>query len=573
MTLDDPWTLLSTLQPAADGDVALVTDATDGAAILLGERAPADGDRNEVWRWRADRWELVRAGLFPRDGYHGPALAWAEPGGGVVLARIGEEQLLTTPLRDLSARSVVHVHGLAPHVAHAFAFGDPTGGAWLVAGDSSANASITWRVHGDVAVEVARGPYLVQVAFDPRARRLVGHDVHRRGYHMSEGTWHPDARLDGKLDAIVHDPRRDTLVGLAVASDARMDLVELGPDGWRPVAPATWLPTYRNQMRLAVDLRSRRLLAFGGQDFDKGGSPSAATWYGESGELRETSDPAVPPWGRYNTLLTVRSGLHSFDHSALRLHRREQAGWRQVAALPTGARIELDDRFLNVAVLDDDPLRLIMLQSEGALVEWRPGGAPVRLAPPSRARNPGPAYTQRTAIGWDPLAGRAVVGSGDCGRATHVASGGEWHKLADAPAFAPGDAAAMASTPSGLYALGKSDLRRLDRDTWIAVADGLPRAGWLALEPTRGALLAADGEAVWLSQESGWRQLVALPAPMRLGETGGHLGVDVTRDELILIHGPRLWSLRLAVLDWTGAALPTTPRKPARKPARTRTRS
>lgn len=566
---DSPWTLRSAPQPAADTSAALVADPEDGAALLLCDRRDGRADgRGELWRWHRERWQLARAGLLPDDDrFGGPTVAWVEPELGVVLGRLGDEALLRAPLSAPDARTPVFVHGLRSHMGHAFAFGDPDGGAWLLAGASEENHTITWRVQGEVGVEIARGPYLVRVAFDPQARALVGLDVSHRGYRLEASTWRADARLDGELDAIAFDPRRGAIVGLAVRSDARMELVVLGPEGWRPATPTTWLPTYRNQMRLAVDLRTRQLLAFGGQDFDKSGDPSAATWFGEAGELRETVDPAAPPWGRYNTLLTTREALLAFDHSALRLHRREPEGWRCVAALTPEVRHEFDDRFLNVAWTGE---RLVLLQGEGALLEWRPGDAPRERAPSSSARRPGAAYTHRTALGWDPLGGRAVVGSGDCGRATHVAEAGAWRALTDAQAFSPGDRAAMATTPAGLHALARGGLRLLVGDAWTIVGEDLAsgRAAWLGLEPRRGALLAADHAGVWLCTAAGWRALAALPAPMRLGETGGQLGVDPQRDELVLVEGPRLWSAPLAALDWSGADLPTQARPRGRSPRR-----
>lgn len=557
-TPDSPWIFRSDPQPVGGYDAALVTDPTDGAALLFG--ADPRG-RPVLCRWQGERWGLVRADVLsdePRRRFGSP-LAWAEPGRGVVLARCGDEALVSAPLTDLDARATIHVHGLQAHAAHAFAFGDPDGGAWLVAGIG--DDSHTWRLQGDVALELARGPYLVQVAFDPRTRTLIGIDVTRRGYRFADEEWRPDPCVDGKLDAIADDPRRGAIVGLRITSGERMDILSFGPSGWQPADPPTWLPTYRNQMRLGVDLRTRQLLAFGGQDFDCGGHPSAATWYGESGELRETVDPVVPPWGRYNTLLTARDGLLAFNHSTLRLHRREGGGWQRLGELP-GARLDYDDRYLNLALADD---RLLLLHGEGELHAWRPGGAAHSLAPKSRARKPGTAYSQRTAIGWDPLRGRAVVASGDCGRATHVAEGGAWRPLVDAPGFAPGETAAMATTPAGLYALARAALRHMTEETWTNVADGLPAARWLGFEPRRGALLAADHAAVWLSVGTAWRRLAALPDNVGLGESNGQLGVDPRTDELVLVDGPRLWTAALATFDWTGAGLPTAPVAPARK--------
>lgn len=216
-----------------------------------------------------------------------------------------------------------------------------------------------------------------------------------------------------------------------------------------------------------------------------GQPPSAETWFGEVGELRETNDPTLPSWGRYNTLLTTTDRLLAFDHSALRLSRREPDGWRRVSAMSPAKRMDFDDRYLNVAWFGDS---LWLLQSRGALAAWRPGGRPVELAPPSGARQPGPGYSQRTAVGWDPVGGRMVVGSGDCGRATHVAEGGVWRKLTDGPGFPAGERAAMATTPAGLYALGDGAQRRLVGDAWDTVGEGLAGARWLGLEPTRGAL-------------------------------------------------------------------------------------
>lgn len=547
---DSPWILRSTPRPPADREVALVTDPADGAAILFGDA---------VWRWQGERWALVRADLLTGERAYGSPVAWTEPDVGVVLARLGEEALVRASLREPDAPTVVYVHGLRPHMGHPFAFGDPGGGAWLVAGDSGDNRSITWRMQGDVAVEVARGPYLVRAAFDPQQRALFGLDVSHRGHRLVDGQWRADPRFDGKLDAIVHDPRRGACVGLAVRSDARMELVVLGPAGWQPATPPTWLPTYRNQMRLVIDLRARQLLAFGGQDFDKGGALSSATWFGDAGELRETADPAMPrSWGRYNTLLTAHEGLLAFDHSGLRLHRRGDDGWVQLGEIEPGEPLDLDDRFLNVVWTGD---RVALLESRGALVVWSPDTPLRTLAPPSPARQPGPAYSHRTGLGWDPLGARPVVASGDCGRATHVVERGEWRCL-DAPGFAAGETVVMATTPAGLYALGRTALRRLTGDVWTTVGASVPGARWLGYEPRRDALLAASAEGLWLSVGTGWRRLAPLPEPLPLGESRGQLGIDPARDELVLIDEQRLWSAALASLDWTDAALPTDASKP-----------
>jgi hypothetical protein len=558
-TSDSPWIFRSDPQPVAAADVAIVTDPTDGAALLLG----TDLHRRFVLcRWQGERWGLVRADVLRDESqrYHGGPLAWVEPDRGVVLARRGDEALLSAPLSDLDRLTTVHVHGLQGNSGHTFAFGDQSGGAWLIAGVD--NHSRTWRVQGDVGVEVARGPYLVQVAFDPRTRALIGLDVMQRGYRFADREWRPDPRVDGKLDTIAHDPRHDAIVGLRITSGERMDLLSFGASGWQPAAAATWLPTFRNHMLLGVDLRTRQLLAFGGQDFDCGGEPSAATWYGESGELRETVDPSVPQWGRYNTLLTARDGLLAFNHSSARLHRRVDGRWQRVGELPAGDRLDYDDRFLNLAIADD---RSLLHHGEGELHAWRPGGALDPLAPESRPRRPGPSYSHRTAVGWDPRRGRPVVGSGDCGRLTHVAVDGAWQALTDAPGFIAGEIAVMATTSAGLYALARGGLRHMTEETWTVVADALPDQRWLGFEPRRGALLAADHAAVWLSVGTAWRRLAALPGDVQLGESAGQLGVDPLADELVLIDGPRLWTASLAAFDWTGAALPTAPVQPARK--------
>lgn len=565
---DASWTLLSTERPT-DADAAMICDPADGAALLFSPGDRADGGlRGELWRWHGEGWRLVRRGLLPAD-VHGAPLAWVEAGA-VVLAVAGDDRLVCTTLADAKGSTEIAVPGLRSHMGHTFVFGGGDG-LWLIAGDDSLDRSITWWIAGGRAEEVARGPYLVRAAIDPRSHVPVGQDVSECGYRYSSARreWRADATLDGKLDTLSADPERGQVVGLMVRSDDRMELV--GHDGaeWQVITPEVWLPVYRNEMRLVFDRRTRQWLAFGGQDFDNGGgAPSAATWYGEAGELREVVDPAAPSWGRYNALMTTSVGVLAFNYSAKVLSRRSGETWVRVAEIAEEHRGDLDDRYLNVVWVDGF---LMMFQARGALMVWRPGLAPIQLAPPTVDEDedeeefvegaPRPAYSHRTAIGWDPRGSRVVVASGDCGRGTFVAEGGSWRAL-DAKKFAGGRAALMATTPVGLVALTHRSSKLLVGDRWVRIGEGLESARGIVWEPRRGALMVGDHGHVWLGTTSGgWRRVIGLPDGARLGEMGGRLAVDPKRDELLIVDGTRVWVVALAGIDWADAGLPVVPER------------
>lgn len=363
------------------------------------------------------------------------------------------------------------------------------------------------------------------------------------------------------------DPLREALIALRAESDARMDLVSLGADGWSPVHPAVWTPTYRNAVTLAVDPATRTTLAHGGQDFDRGGDITRETLFGREGAMGDTHDPALPrAWGRANTLLCSEIGLLSLDHGTLRVHLREGGGWRALGRVAVDGAGGANDLMVNAAWGDG---AVWVLDAEGGVVRWRPeGDASERMTGP--AKDPGAMYAHRVALGWDGRAKTLALFKGERARAAYRLRDGQWaaDALADAPVT--GIAAGL-GTPAGFYVLTRSALHLLRDDAWVKVGPALSGPCYvLRWEPARDALLAATHEGLFVMAEGAWRRVATLPAAARLrtmGSGDAELAVDPRRDEVVLLSGHTQWTRPLASLDLRGCALPTTAftKKPAKK--------
>jgi hypothetical protein len=471
------------------------------------------------------------------------------------------------PERPEEERRFVHP-ALPAYSSHAWAWEDPEGaGVWILASDN--NASTLLRLTDDALVEVSDGPYIVSAAMDPSRREIIARTVRGEASRIAlpRGEWSPlDVSFEG-VDAMAWDPLRGALIALRTVTDARMDLVALGAEGWAPVHPAVWTPTYRNAVTLAVDPVTRVTFAHGGQDFDRGGDLTGETLFGREGEMADTHDPALPrAWGRANTLLCSEIGLLSLDHGTLRVHLREDGGWRALGRVVVDGMGYVNDLMVNAAWGDG---ALWVLDHEGRVVRWWPDRDASEVVC-AASKDPGAMYAHRVAMGWDGPAKTLALFKGERARAAYRVRDGQWRAdaLADAPVT--GIAAGL-GTREGLYVLTRSALHLLRDDAWVKVGPALPTACYVLREdPARGALLAATHEGVFALAEGAWRLVATLPTGARLrtmGSGDAELAVDPRRDALVLLNGHAQWSLPLASLDLRGCALPTAAfkKKPAKK--------
>jgi hypothetical protein len=571
---DAPWTLLTRDAPAASMHRASCVHPALQTAQLAVHRQGYDSDSCvELWAWRDGHWVRTLARLLPGrpDAPAGfTVLLFTDArSGSVRVGLVDPDGVLrvVAPERPDDERRFVHP-ALPAFSSHAWAWEDPEGmGVWILASDN--NASTLLRLTDDAIVEVSDGPYIVSAALDPSRREIIARTVRGETSRVAlpGGEWSPvDVSFAG-IDAMAWDPLRGALIALRTESDARMDLVALGADGWAPVDPAVWTPTYRNAVTLAVDPVTRVTLAHGGQDFDRGGDLTGETLFGREGEMGDTHDPALPrAWGRANTLLCSEIGLLSLDHGTLRVHLREGGGWRALGRVVLDGAGYVNDLMVNAAWGDG---ALWVLDHEGRVVRWRPE-RDVSEVVAGPAKDPGAMYAHRVAMGWDGRAKALALFKGERARAAYRLRDGQWgaDALADAPVT--GIAAGL-GTREGLYVLTRSALHLLRDDAWVKVGPALPTACYVLREdPTREALLAATHEGVFALAEGAWRRVATLPPEARLrtmGSGDAELAVDPRRDELVLLNGHAQWALPLSSLDLRGCALPTAAfkKKPAKK--------
>lgn len=570
------WTLLTRDLPAASMHRASCVHPVHRHALLAVHREGHDGDSGvELWAWRGGRWDRTHAKLLPGrpDAPAGfTVLLFTDArAGGVRVGLVDPEGLLRVvdPERPDEERRFEHP-ALPAFSPHAWAWEDPEGACvWILASDN--NASTLLRMSGDALAAVSVGPYVVSAAMDPSRREVIARTVLGEASRVSlpGGTWAPiEASFEG-VDAMAWDAAREALIALRTQSDARMDLVALGPEGWAPVRPAVWAPTYRNAVTLAVDPASGTTLALGGQDFDRGGDLTGETFFGREGEMADTHDPAVPrAWGRAVSLLCSEIGLLAFDHGTLRVHLREGARWRALGRVVLDDTGYVGDLMVNAAWGDG---ALWVLDHEGRVARWRPeGDVSEVVAGPSTS--PGPSYAHRVAMGWDGHAGALALFKGERARAAYQLRAGAWEARALADAPVAGIAAGL-GTPAGLYVLSRSALHLLRDDAWVKVGPALSTPCYvLRRDPTRDALLAATHEGLFALAGGAWRLVATLPAEARLrtmGSGDAELAVDPRRDEVVLLNGRSHWSRPLSSLDLQGCALPTTAfkKKPTKKPA------
>lgn len=570
----DPWTLLTRDVPTATMHRASCVHPVLQTVLLAVHRQGYDSDACvELWAWRDGHWERTHERLLPGrpDAPSGlTVLLFTDArAGGVRVGLVDPDGVLRVvdPERPEVERRFVHP-ALPAFTSHAWAWEDPDGqGVWILASDNGASTLL--RLTEDALVEVSAGPYIVGAAMDPSRREVIVRTVMGEASRVAlpRGEWSTlDASFAG-IDAMVWDPLRRALIALRTESEARMDLVALSAEGWAPVDPAVWTPTYRNALTLAVEPATGTTLAHGGQDFDRGGDVTAETLFGREGEMGDNHDPALPrAWGRVNTLLCSEIGLLVLDHGTLRVSLREGAGWRALGRVIVEGAGYVNDLMVNAAWGDG---ALWVLDHEGRVVRWRPeGDASEVMANP--AKDPGAMYAHRVAMGWDGPAKCLALFKGERARAAYRLRDARW--AADALADAPVSGTSTGlGTPAGFYVLTRSALHLLRDDQWVKVGPALPTPCYvLRWDPARDALLAATHEGLFALAEGTWRLVATIPPGARLrtmGSGDAELAVDPRRDEVVLVNGHAQWALPLSSLDLRGCALPTTAfkKKPSKK--------
>lgn len=570
--MSDSWKTVSRESPSDTNIVATCIDPrTQRARLAIQSDGSSPFDdrhrgRIELWEWSVDRWSKTHGGLFStRDG---------EPRGStlllfsqsdtsslrVALGCDGGVLRVIDPERPLEERRYSHP-AIAARAVHSWAVEDVRAGhVWIVVCDNDESSVFRWT---ERSLEfVAKGPYFVRCALDESSSTLVGQTVSDESYFFDARAvcWTRDATADDALDAIAWDPVRAALVALRVVSDERMDVVVRDQRRWSLVEPMIWAETYRNQTSLVLDRASNTLLAFGGQDFAKSGSPSHETLFAREGAMTQTCDPALPPsWGRINSLLGTDDGVLSFDHNTLRVHARvgeAENAWKYIGQARIDGSTYVDDRGINAAWGDDS---LWIIDQEGRVARWRADGDETSLLVAAN-EDPGHFYAHRVALGFDGRVGELGLFKGDRARRTCWLRDQQW-VFVEMPASPVTGIAAACGTPEGLYVLSRNALHLARDGAWLEVAPSPPTQSYvLRFEPKRRALVAATHEGVFVLANGAWRCACALPegAALRtMGSGDAELAVDARRDELIVCDGRSLWSRALDRLDWSDCALPT----------------
>lgn len=569
------WKPLSRVSPSATNVVAACIDPrTERARLAIQSDRPApmddpDRGRVELWQWTDERWSRTHEGLFStRDGapFGGTLLVFSQSETQslrVALGCDGGVLRVLDPDRPQEEKRYTH-ESIPGFSTHAWAFEDARAKhVWIVTSDGDKSSIFRWT---DAKLELlATGPYFVRCAFDPNTNTLVAQSVTDESFCFDESkrAWTRDSIPADKLDAMCWDPTRRAIVGLRGTDENRMDVVVRDSQQWKPAVPALWAETYRNQVTLVVDHGTNTLLAFGGQDFEKGGSLSHETLFGRDGAMRQTRDESIPAsWGRYNSLLATEEGLLALDHGTLRVHKRVGEAWELLGQVRIEGAGYIDDRGIN-ATWGDGAVWIV--DHEGRLVKWtaKTDETVVCVGPTTV---PGTFYSHRVALGFDGRTGELALFMGDRARRTFRFRGAKWEAVeTSAPPVA--GIATGAGTPEGFCVLARNGLFLARDGAWVKLAPSTdPQSYVLRFEPKRNALVAVTHAAVYVLADGAWRLATAVPEgarPRTMGSGDAEIGIDPIRDELIVCDGSSLWSLPLETLDWSDAAMPTS--APAKK--------
>lgn len=543
-------------RPTPNPHVALVYEPK--RARLLVAVDDARHDATEVWEHLPEGgWTRIVAGAVPRPSEEiriaGPPVAWVEPDGEVVIARIAPDGL-----RTFRAHSPTEVTFLP------FSFGDSVNwvpeahAAWiakvnapvvLICSDNEAQA---YLIRDGAIVAVGDAPYVHAFAPVHDAGMAVGYDIHGTLWAF-DGSDFFEVEEDPKLHGLAWYAPLDTIVSLRPAGDHKMVLASWQEEGFVDIEPEIAATTYRSGGRLAItdDLR---IVYYGGQDFEKGlALTSSALVSAPGGRVLERDDASGPRLGRYTTAITTRSRLVLADHSSLTLWTPDSTtGWKQIGKVE-GPDVG-DDRNVNFAGNDDT---VFVLDGKGALLGAR-DGEPFRvIAKPDGG--PGPRYSGRVALAWDSPSSRLVVfGDTDC-NATWIADDAAFLEIRpkNPP---PHGVGSMVSTNDGAYLLVQGEIHRFSDRRWTCVAPAVPgnRLFW---DPKRDRLMtagwdkAAKKEALWVIAADGVPRVAAHFPPGKRSERA-FVGVDPAFDRLLLLDETDRFALPLATIEVDSHGMP-----------------
>jgi hypothetical protein len=430
---------------------------------------------------------------------------------------------------------------------------------WLVVPGEKA---CTYALRGGSLKRLARSEPLVWVTWDPKEERLVGVTVMGAvcAFDGKGKTWSllGQGRQDGQL---AWHPRLEAVLQLISDGREGLHLARWENQAWVPMEPEMRVPTYRSGFALGVDGNRDEIVMFGGQDFDKGGSPTNEAFLSKKGGPFETTNsPAYLPVGRYNTACTLDDGtLVVVNHSALVAARFGGECWTQHALRKDDGYVPgFDDRGLNFAASKDG---LWALDSEGE-VQFASWGSVLSRAAPAEG-GPGSRYSGRVAMAFDSARNRLVLFGGSDRNDTWLFHENRWQELTDGPR-PPAGIGGLCATPEGVFLWVQKELWRLDGDTWQKVGnDPEWDARTLLYDAKRQRLWSVANGKVAVFDEGRFRVVAGLPAGVKVPSfaytDGDTVGIEGTRDVLVGVAEAGVFTLSLEDCSVGNGTLPVRP--------------
>lgn len=564
---DLSWIRVSGRRPTFEQSGTLLVEPATERLLWL--------DRGEAWAMGSERtWARLDLAIPDDDAIESdaPVVAWTTTSGHAVVGRFTADAL--------------RVHAVAaPEAGQSFPFPKPDesiGEAFAFVHDdtvhvhlSTSNEGRTYALRGDAFVKVTDGPYLLDIAYDPAQRRAVAYDV-RRTVHTFDGrTWSESGRVDFEPQSLAWHPDQQSVVTFRASSGDGMTLQRIDGQRCTPVDPEVTAPAYRNGGELAVGTDGT-VVFFGGQDFDKGGSPTDETFVASPGQAQMSSDMRddPPPMGGYDTLVTTTQRLVHVNHSKVEITTHTDGVWSNFAELPL-SREDMpyavrDDRFVNFTAWGE---HVWMLDAEGGLWEAPRNGEFRSL--PGTGGGPGGRYSNRISLAYDVERDRVISFGGIDRNDTwaYDRRTQRWEELRPSHPPPLGIAAAV-TTDSGIYALADGELWWFAADRWSCVGADVPGTT-LAFDPKRSRLLLLgwsrgdddQREAVWTWEGDRARELTALPTDVHIVQpyqSGAYAAVDPDSDRL-LVMGQTEGTFALPLDTLSPGALPTQPIEPPTK--------
>lgn len=525
----------------------------------------------DVWGLSASGWRKEETGLLPMPagsrGYD-PALAWAEPDGSVVVARVVPGGVLLTTLGE-EGSSILTVDlpegGDRPSAAW-----DPSAGHVVLCvpvSNESRVYSIDRRAGTIEALPDA--PRLDRITSGPSSLFGIGTD-RARGWCVvlyerdRSGRWEKIGEPGGLSDGLAWYAPGGGVAGFLPANDSVMRLRVWTGSSFDP-RPEIEMP-FTNGGALATSPRGQ-VVFFGGQDFDAGGSNSNDTWANQPDGrgAPKKLEGNIPPLGRYDTLFTVSDRLAVANHGSCAVLAASDEGWLPlVAGIPRAARNQesgrFDDRQENFAAWGDE---VWMLDASGGLWHARHGG---EWSPLEVDGEDGPEgyYSRRVAMAWDPLGERLVLQGGQKADGwAYRPADNRWTELeGQKPKRGYGPAV---STPQGVFALIGRRLWHLAGDDWTQVGKKTIDGSALLFDAKQTRLVVVGRKGVFAIGEKG-EPLPVADAPGRIEEETP-IGLDPAGDRIVTYgrRGNGCEALSLTELE-LGSGLPIVGRAgPSRK--------